>query len=79
MMVSYMAAVGRRISRFILIYEQNIIADTYFVLLIKLKKSRMQPIGPIRNPNEIHPYVVSSAVLVNLGYFYPGGLIESAY
>lgn len=60
MMVSYMAAVGRRISRFILIYEQNIIADTYFVLLIKLKKkSRMQPIGPIRNPNEIHPYVVS--------------------
>ena len=39
MMVSYMAAVGRRISRFILIYEQNIIADTYFVLLIKLKKN----------------------------------------
>lgn len=24
----------------------------------------MQPIGPIRNPNEIHPYVVSWAVLV---------------
>ena len=39
----------------------------------------MQPIGPIRNPNEIHPYVVSSAVLVNLGYFYTSRLIESAY
>ena len=39
----------------------------------------MQPIGPTRYPHEIYPYVVSSAILVNLGYFYPGGLMESAY
>ena len=39
----------------------------------------MQPIGPTRYPHEIYPYAVSSALLVNLGYFSPGGLIESAY